>query len=278
MHLPLRPWPPASSILVARAARGAGAPGAAAPRRAEGGAREGARDGKGERAASNAWNNSASVWKAAASVPPPPAAAAQLQLRVPPPWPHPHRSRPWSPNLPLPSRLRPARRMTRSWGNSEERWPGGRKPRKVGTAQAAGATGIREPGSGRPPWQCRGAPRTVPVSTPRPRPGRCHRWATGRAQALGGCCPRVQAQPVPCALSARPLSPPSARPRAGICQVSAGKFSRARRRHSPLSAFIGLLCPAPSGLLQQRHWPPLGLSRAPWACVDFDDVYKKLVD
>lgn len=130
---------------------GRGAPGAAAPRRAEGGAREGARDGKGERAASNAWNNSASVWKAAASVPPPPAAAAQLQLRVPPPWPHPHRSRPWSPSLLLPSRLRPARKMTRSWGNSEGRWPGGRKPRKVGTAEAAGAAGIREPGSGRPP-------------------------------------------------------------------------------------------------------------------------------
>lgn len=81
-------------------------------------------------------------------------------------------------------------------------------------------------------------------------------------------------------LSARPLSPPSARPRTGICQVSAGKFSRApslpalslhwstaRRRF--LGAFRSF---------SEVALASLDLSRAPRACVDRDDLYKMLVD
>lgn len=159
-------------------------------------------------------------------VPPPPAAAAQLQLRIPPPWPPPHRSRPRSPNLPPPSRLRPARRMTRSWGNSEGRWPGGRKPRKVGPTEAASNAGTREPRGGGPPGSAgrashcprvafRAPDRAGVLARPQTEP---RLWVTVVPE------PRPSRSPAP---SARPLSPPSARPRAGICQVAAGKFSPA---------------------------------------------------
>lgn len=206
-------------------------------------------------------------------VPPPPAAAAQLQLRIPPPWPPPHRSRPRFPNLPPPSRLRLARRMTRSWGNSEGRWPGGRKPRKVGPAEAASNAGIREPRGRGPPGSAGRASHCPRVAFRAPdRAGALARpqteprlWVTVVPE------PRPSRSPAP---SARPLSPPSARPRAGICQVAAGKFS-----------------PAPSlpalclhWFLQRRRFPgafrffttgalaSLYLSRVPRACVDTDCI------
>lgn len=169
--------------------------------------------------------------------------------------------------------------MTRSWGNSEGRWPGGRKPRKVGTAEAAGAAGIREPGSRGPPGSAGARLAMSP----------CHLPGPNRIGVIAGpqAEPRLWVAVVPESrpsrspeLSARPLSPPSARPRTGICQVSAGKFSRApslpalslhwsaaRRR------FLGAF-----RFFSEAALLSLDLSRAPRACVDRDDLYKMLVD
>lgn len=212
-------------------------------------------------------------------VPPPPAATAQLQLRIPPPWPPPHRSRPRSPNLPPPSRLHPARRMTRSWGNSEGRWPGGRKPRKVGPAEAASNAGTREPGGGGPPGSAGRAshcPRVAFKAPDRdsvlPRP-----QTEPRLRMTVVPEPRPSRFPAPCAL--RPPLGRCPRPlRArGLAFAKLLLESFLRLRHSPLSAFIGF-CSAvvsrvPSGPLLQERWLPWisrgspGLVWTPMICI-----------
>ncbi|MEJ1273960.1 hypothetical protein NN561_004835 [Cricetulus griseus] len=148
--------------------------------------------------------------------------------------------------------------MTRSWGNSEGRWPGGRKPRKVGTAEAGSTAGIREPGFEGTPWQCPGAPRTATaVSFPGPDLAGvlAEPQTEPRLRATVVPEPRPSRSPAP---SARPLSPPSSRPRAGICEVAAAKFSPAPS--------LPALClhwslqrrsfPGASGPLLQGRWPP----------------------
>lgn len=176
---------------------GRGAPGAAAPCRAEGGAREGARDGKGERAASNAWNNSASVWKASP-------AAARRGRPAPASYPaamatSPQKS-PSVPKSPTP-KSPPSRKKDDSFlgklGGTLARRKKAKEGRTGRGREHCGDLGVWGWGT---PWQCRARLALSPWRLQGPGPGWCPRQATDGAQGSGDCGPRTQAQPVPCAL------------------------------------------------------------------------------